>query len=95
MSYYPTSQEIEQLGFIPDWDEDEQMNVFTLNKTSAVSGRGGTIELVNDEGHAVLVEWLVGLHQEVGGLHAFTTCSCYEELENACNTAFDIIAEGR
>lgn len=93
-SWYPTSEEIERLGFMPYVDEEGQPTLY-LDKASAISGRSGQVELVNDEGRAVLTEWLGGMSQGLTGLHGWTTCTCYEQLEHACNTAFDEIAEGR
>jgi hypothetical protein len=96
MSYYPTLEEIDRLGFTQVADEAGEPMLY-LDKTSTVTGRAGTVELVKDEGHAVLVEWLGALPTTpaIDNLHGWTTCTCYEHLEHACNTAFDVIAEGR
>lgn len=89
MSYFPTLEEIAGLGLQAVPEED----CFRLSRTSLVSGRTGEVDLFNDEGHAVVAEWLFA--GENSDLHGWITCEDYESLKHACETAFDVIAEGR
>lgn len=74
--YYPTWDEIKRLGFEVSEDEAEEMVVFIQK------GHLQTLELINDNGVAMLVEWWGG-----NGM-AWTVCDCYEALEHIIKTSF-------
>lgn len=83
MSYYPTHDEIASLGFLQGLDEDGNELIYLIK------GPGCTLVLDNDEGWAVVTEWLPD------GIHAWVTCGSFEDLRYAVESAFDVLAEGR
>jgi len=83
MSYYPTGQEIEQLGFKQGLSEEGGEILYLIKSP------GCTLTLENDEGWAVVMEWLPD------GIHAWVTCGSFEDLRYAIEQAFEVLAEGR
>lgn len=83
MSYYPTYDESTSLGFLHGLDEDGDELVYLIK------GESCTLTLENDEGWAVVTEWLPD------GPHAWVTCGRFEDLRYAVEHAFEVLAEGR
>jgi hypothetical protein len=83
MSYYPTSQELETLGFEQGFDEDGNEIIYLMKEPGCV------LTLENDEGWAVVTEWLSD------GIHGWVTCGSFEDMKYAVEKAFEVLAEGR
>lgn len=83
MSYFPTSDEMARLGFTQGTDEDGDEIIY-ISKAS-----GCTLYLENDEGWAVVTEWLPD------GPHGWVTCGSFADLQFAVTDAFTVLAEGR
>lgn len=83
MSYYPTYDELNSLGFVQGLDEDGD------EITYLIKGPGCTLTLEDDEGWAVVTEWL---HD---GPHAWVTCGSFADLQFAVGDAFKVLASGR
>jgi hypothetical protein len=83
MAYFPTFDEMASLGFVQGLDEDGDELIYL------VKGPGRTLTLEDDEGWAVVSEWLPD------GLHGWVTCGSFEDLQYAVEKAFDVLAEGR
>lgn len=83
MAYYPTHDEMSSLGFIQGLDEDGYELIYLIK------GPGCTLTLDDDDGRAVVTEWLPD------GVHAWTTCENHEDLCHTVKHAFEVLAEGR
>lgn len=83
MSYYPTRDEITSLGLQCGLNEEGGELIYLLK------GVGRILTLDNDEGWAVVTEWLPD------GIHAWVTCDSLEDLRYAVERAFEVLAEGR
>ena len=83
MSYFPTFDEIQQLGFKQGIDEDGNDFIYLEKELGCI------LTLENDEGVAMAVEWLPD------GIHAWVVCACFDDLKNAVENAFSSLAEGR
>ena len=83
MSYFPTHDEISSLGFLQAVDENGDELIYLER------GSGCTLTLENDEGWAVVMEWLPD------GIHAWVTCGSFADLQFAVDKAFEVLAEGR
>ena len=81
MSYYPTFDELTRLGFISLDDENGDAMTY-IDKGQSPSGLHQMIELVNDEGVAMLMEWVDGEPR------AWTACEDFEALSHLCETSF-------
>lgn len=83
MPYIPTDEEVISLGF------KTGLNAYEEEVLYLAKGPDCFLTLEDDEGWAVVTEWL---HD---GPHAWVTCGSFADLQFAVGDAFKVLASGR